>query len=120
MSGETISPEDAANLVKSGMWLDYGASLCQPDVFDRALAARKDEPTNVKIRSCLSLRPRAVIENDPEGKQYHMFRLALFRLRPQETRRRALQLCAVEPGRGAGLLPALSRSCGHRHPQNLP
>src|SRR5579859_6874872 len=73
MSGETISPEDAANLVKSGMWLDYGASLCQPDVFDRALAARKDEPTNVKIRSCLSLRPRAVIENDPEGKQYHMF-----------------------------------------------
>ena len=73
MSSETVSPEHAANLVKSGMWLDYGASHCQPDVFDKALAARKDELQNVKIRSCLSLRPRAVIEEDPEGKSFHMF-----------------------------------------------
>jgi acyl-CoA hydrolase len=73
MPGETISPEEAAGLVKSGMWLDYGASHCQPDVFDRALAARKAELANVKIRSCLSLRPRAVIEDDPEGKHFHMF-----------------------------------------------
>ena len=70
---ETISPEQAAGLVKSGMWLDYGACHCQPDVFDRALAARKDEVTNVKIRSCLTLRPRAVIECDPEGDHFHMF-----------------------------------------------
>ena len=71
---EKRSPsEHAASLVKSGMWLDYGASLCQPDVFDKALAARKDELSNVKIRSCLSLRPRAVIEEDPEGKHFHMF-----------------------------------------------
>ncbi len=73
MSGETISPEHAAGLVKSGMWLDYGASHCQPDVFDQALAARRDELANVKIRSCLSMRPRAVIEDDPEGKHFHMF-----------------------------------------------
>ena len=73
MPGETVSPEQAASLVKSDMWLDYGSSLCQPDVFDRALAARKDELTNVKIRSCLSMRPRAVIENDPEGLHFHMF-----------------------------------------------
>ena len=73
MHGETISSEHAASLVKSGMWLDYGASLCQPDVFDKALAARKDELSNVKIRSCLSLRPRAVIEEDPEGERFHMF-----------------------------------------------
>ncbi len=73
MSGETISPEEAAGLVKSGIWLDYGAALCQPDVFDKALAARKDELTNVKIRSCLSMRPRAVLEEDPEGKSFHMF-----------------------------------------------
>jgi acyl-CoA hydrolase len=70
---ETISAEQAASLVKSGMWLDYGAALCQPDRFDRALAARKDELTNVKIRSCLSMRPRAVIEEDPEGLHFHMF-----------------------------------------------
>ena len=73
MPGETISPEQAASLVKSGMWLDYGAALCQPDVFDKALAARTDELTNVKIRSCLSMRPRAVLEDDPEGKRFHMF-----------------------------------------------
>ena len=73
MAGETVSPEQAASLVKSDMWLDYGSSLCQPDVFDRALAARKDELTNVKIRSCLSMHPRAVIENDPEGLHFHMF-----------------------------------------------
>ena len=70
---ETISPEHAASLVTSGMWLDYGSALCQPDVFDKALAARKDELTNVKIRSCLSMRPRAVIEADPEGEHFHMF-----------------------------------------------
>jgi len=70
---ETISAEHAASLVKSGMWLDYGASNCQPDVFDKALAARKDGLENVKIRSCLSMRPRAVIEEDPEGKHFHMF-----------------------------------------------
>ena len=70
---ETISPERAASLVSSGMWLDYGAALCQPDLFDKALAARKEELTNVKIRSCLSMRPRAVIEEDLEGRHFHMF-----------------------------------------------
>jgi len=70
---ETISVEQAAGLVKSGMWLDYGVSNCQPDVFDKALAARKDELENVKIRSCLTMRPRAVIEEDPDGKHFHMF-----------------------------------------------
>ena len=70
---ETISAEQAANFVKSGMWLDYGATHCEPDVFDRALAARKGELENVKIRSCLSMRPRAVLEEDPEGKHFHLF-----------------------------------------------
>ncbi len=73
MHGETISPEHAASFVKSGMWLDYGAVHCEPDVFDQALAARKDELENVKIRTCLSMRPRAVIEEDPEGKHFHLF-----------------------------------------------
>lgn len=73
MPSETISPEHAASLVKSGMWLDYGATQCEPDVFDKALAARKAELENVKIRSCLSLRPRAVIEEDPDGKHFHLF-----------------------------------------------
>ena len=69
----TITSQEAAALVKSNMWLDYGVSLCQPDVFDQALAARKDELTNVKIRSCLSIKPRAVLEADPEGEHFHWF-----------------------------------------------
>jgi len=70
-----VSAEEAAGLVRSGMWLDYGAGLCQPDVFDRALAARIGELTNVKIRHCLTLRPRAVFEADPEGRHVYSFSL---------------------------------------------
>ncbi len=73
MTCESITAEQAAHLVKSGMWLDYGVALSQPDAFDRALAARKDELENVKIRTCLSMRPRAVIEEDPEGHHFHVF-----------------------------------------------
>ena len=71
----TISAGQAAGMVASGMWLDYGATLCQPDVFDAALAARKAELHNVKIRSCLSMRPRAVLEADPEARHFHWFSL---------------------------------------------
>ncbi len=68
-----VSAAQAAALVRSGMWIDWGMGLVQPDLFDQALAARRDELTNVKIRSCLSLRPRAVLECDPEGEHFHWF-----------------------------------------------
>lgn len=47
---QTISPERAASFVASDMWLDYGSGLSQPDRFDRALAARVHEVSNVKIQ----------------------------------------------------------------------
>lgn len=50
-----VSAEEAAGLVESGMWLDCGAGLCQPDEFERALAARCGGLRAVKIRSCLSV-----------------------------------------------------------------
>ncbi len=55
------------------MWLDYGVALSQPDLFDSALAKRRDELENVKFRSCLSMRTRAVIECDPEGRHFYFF-----------------------------------------------
>jgi acyl-CoA hydrolase len=64
---QTITAAHAADLVKSGMWLDYGLSTGQPDVFDTALAARIPELSNIKLRNCLSLRPRAVLEADPHA-----------------------------------------------------
>lgn len=68
-----ISPAEAAGLVRSGMWLDYGVTLSQPDTFDVALAARASELEDVKIRSCLSVKRRAFIEADPDGKHFHWF-----------------------------------------------
>ena len=62
-----ISAEEAARLVTSGMWLDYGFGVCQPDVFDAALAARAQTLRGVKIRSCITLRPRAYHAADPAG-----------------------------------------------------
>lgn len=62
-----ISAEAAAALVRPGDWLDYGATFSQPDVFDAALAARIGELRDVKLRFCLSGRPRAVLEADPAG-----------------------------------------------------
>lgn len=55
------------------MWLDYGGSLCRPDVFDKALAARVVELREVRIRSCLSVRPRTFIEADPKGEHFQSF-----------------------------------------------
>src|SRR5262245_27446866 len=72
---QAISAERAAGFVTSGMWLDYGTSLCQPDVFDKALGARIQEVTHVKIRHCLTMRPRAVLDADPEGQHVHGFSL---------------------------------------------
>ncbi len=44
------SAAEAVKVVKSGDWLDYGWSVCSPIVLDRALAARAEELTDVKIR----------------------------------------------------------------------
>jgi acyl-CoA hydrolase len=68
---QAISAEAAAAFVTSGMWLDYGTGLCQPDVFDRALGARIRDLSNLKIRHCLTMRPRAVHQADPDGRHVH-------------------------------------------------
>ena len=46
-----ISAEEAAGLVKSGMWIDYGAICGFPSLIDEKLAARAKELKNVKIRA---------------------------------------------------------------------
>ena len=76
MSGKTpktVTPEAAAALVRSGDWVDFGVCLGQPDLFDRALAARAAELENVKIRTCVTSRPRAFLEVDPEGCHFQHF-----------------------------------------------
>jgi acyl-CoA hydrolase len=60
-------------MVKSGHWLDFGACLSQPDVFDKALAARVHELTDVNIRCSQGFEPRAMLEVDPEAEHFHWY-----------------------------------------------
>jgi acyl-CoA hydrolase len=74
MSGPArVSAAEAAAVVQPGDWVDYGFGMGQPDVFDRALAARAGELHGVKVRSCLTLKPRAVLEADPRGDHFLWF-----------------------------------------------
>ena len=68
-----MTAEAAAKLVKSRDVLDYGITFNQPDAFDRALAARKGELRGITIRDCLSMRPRAVPEADPDDAVFRCF-----------------------------------------------
>ncbi len=70
---QRISASDAAALVRSGDWVEYGTGIGQTDAFDAALAQRVDELEDVKIRTCLTLRPRAVLEADPGRDHFHWF-----------------------------------------------
>lgn len=59
-------PNEAVQVVKSGDWVDYCFGIIQPVLLDEALAKRKEELRDVKIRSALALKPRKVVEADPE------------------------------------------------------
>lgn len=59
-----VSPEDAARVVRSGDWVDYGPNLGFPQLLDAALAGRKDELYDVKIRSHLINGPIECVEQD--------------------------------------------------------
>ena len=47
--------EEAAKLVKSGDWVDYTWCTNHPIALDKALAARKDELTDVKVRGGVTM-----------------------------------------------------------------
>lgn len=64
------SPDDAVAIVKSGDWVDYGMGLSQPVVLDEALAKRKHELRDVKIRSILTVMPRQVVIKDPDRETF--------------------------------------------------
>lgn len=47
--------EEAVKVVKSGDWVDYTWAGCHPVALDKALAARKDELTDVKVRGGVTM-----------------------------------------------------------------
>lgn len=59
------SADEAVRLVKNGDWVDYGSNNGYPSTLDAALARRRDELKNVKVRGNLLRGPLAVVECDP-------------------------------------------------------
>ncbi|MGN1146404.1 MAG: acetyl-CoA hydrolase/transferase family protein [Acetatifactor sp.] len=66
------TPEEAVQVIRSGDWVDYTSSLGKPVLLDRALAARKEELYDVKIRGNLIDGPIAVAECD-ESKEHFVY-----------------------------------------------
>lgn len=68
------SPAEAAKVVKSGDWVDFGFGNGFPELFDEALAARRDELQDVKIRGGLVYRPIIhTIDCDPDRKHFQYY-----------------------------------------------
>lgn len=64
------TPEQAVQVVKSGDWVDYTTNVCFPSLLDAALAKRRDELTDVKIRGNLIFGPLQTVESDPEREHF--------------------------------------------------
>ena len=62
--------EQAVRAVKSGDWVDYTTSLGFPILLDAALAKRRDELTDVKIRGNLLFGPIQTVECDPTREHF--------------------------------------------------
>ena len=64
------TPEQAVQVVKSGDWVDYTTNVCFPPLLDAALAKRRDELTDVKLRGNLLFGPIQVVECDPSREHF--------------------------------------------------
>ena len=62
--------EEAVKAVKDGDWVDYCQGLAFPIALDEALAGRKDELFDVKVRNGVGLLPSKVVLADPEMEHF--------------------------------------------------
>ncbi|MEZ3447142.1 MAG: butyryl-CoA:acetate CoA-transferase [Lachnospiraceae bacterium] len=66
-----VTPDEAVKAVKSGDWVDYTSNLGMPVLLDRALARRRDELYDVKIRGNLIIAgPIEVAECDESQEHF--------------------------------------------------
>ena len=77
------TPEEAVSVIKSGDWIDYTSTLGMPILLDRALAKRRDELSDVKIRGNLIRGPIEVAECDPTQEHfiYHSWHCSAYERR---------------------------------------
>ncbi|MDO5414114.1 MAG: acetyl-CoA hydrolase/transferase C-terminal domain-containing protein [Bacillota bacterium] len=64
------TPDEAVKCIKSGDWVDYTVSLGFPILCDEALAKRRDELFDVKIRGNLIFGPIKAVECDPDREHF--------------------------------------------------
>lgn len=64
------TPEEAVKLVKDGDWVDYSVGIGFPVLLDAALAKRKNELRDIKIRGSLAMQPIQAVEQDRERKTF--------------------------------------------------
>ena len=64
------TPEEAVKLVKDGDWVDYSVGIGFPVLLDAALAKRKDELRDIKIRGSLAMQPIQAVEQDRERRTF--------------------------------------------------
>lgn len=64
------TPEQAVQVIKSGEWVDYTSNLCFPTLLDAALAERRDELHDVKLRGNLLFGPLKTVECDPKREHF--------------------------------------------------
>ena len=62
--------DEAARVVKSGDWIDISMGTGFPSLMDAAIAKRKDELREVKIRGYLIFDPIQMVECDPERRHF--------------------------------------------------
>ena len=66
-----VTAEEAVKVVKSGDWVEYGQFATQNVVLDKALAARKNELKDVKIRSTTRVGAMPeVVKVDPSAEHF--------------------------------------------------
>ena len=64
------TPDEAVKQIKDGDWVDYTAAQGFPRLLDAALARRKEELHDVKIRGNLIPGPVMVAESDPKHEHF--------------------------------------------------
>ncbi|NCB50582.1 MAG: butyryl-CoA:acetate CoA-transferase [Clostridia bacterium] len=88
------TPEDAVKVVKSGDWVEYPSGTNFPVLCDAALAKRRDELFDVKVRGQVIYGPIEVVECDP--KQEH-FTYCSWHCSGYERKLCDMGLCYYEP-----------------------
>lgn len=65
-----ISAEDAAKMVKSGDWVDYGWCVCHSYAVDKAIAARASELTDIKLWGGVTMWMPEVMKVENAGEHF--------------------------------------------------